>query len=77
MNKSRRERLKDSIPMISKLMDVIESIRDEEQESLDSLPGNLSESERAMRMEEIIDSLDEACNNLDDINATINDIIYG
>ena len=77
MNKSRRERLKDSIPMLSKLMGIIESIRDEEQESLDSLPDNLSESERAMRMEEIIDSLDEACSNLDDINTTINDIIYG
>ncbi len=77
MNKSRRERLKDSIPMLSKLMGIIESIRDEEQESLDSLPDNLSESERAMRMEEIIDSLDEACSNLDDINTTISDIIYG
>lgn len=75
MNKTRRKILKNGISYICKAMEIVESVKDEEQESLDSLPDSLAGSGRATEMEGYIDSLDEACNSLDEAISIINDIV--
>lgn len=75
MNKTRRKILKDGISYICKAMDIVESVKDEEQDSLDSLPDSLAESNRATEMEGYIDSLDEAYNSLEEVISIIEDIV--
>ena len=53
MNKSRRKRL-------STIWNELESIAEEEQDALDSLPENLQCSDKAEQMEEAIEAIEEA-----------------
>lgn len=75
MNKARRKRLDDVIEQLEKfdemrqdIMALIEDIQNEEQECLDSLPDNLSESERAEKMGEAIDNMQSAYDELDNLD---------
>ena len=74
MNKARRKILKDGVFYINKAMEIVENVKDEEQESLDSLPDGLVGSSRATEMEGYIDSLDEAYNSLEEVISIIDDI---
>lgn len=76
MNKTRRqaidkikERIEKELPSdtINSILEDIEALRDEEQESLDNMPENLQGSERYETSEAAVDSLDEAYNTLDEI----------
>lgn len=94
MNNARRKSLKSLIKQLNDLAEgfealkndseeicyAIEEIRDEEQDSFDNLPEGIQESSRGERMEEVIDTLDEAISNLeyldiDDIISYINETI--
>ena len=75
MNKQRRTKLKGIVADISRIMNNIESVKDDEQESLDSLPDSLADSSRASEMENNIDLLEEACSGLEDAASIINDVI--
>lgn len=74
MNKARRKMLKESILYLSKAMEMIESVRDEEEESLDSLPDSFAGSARATEMEDNIDALEEICENLEESVSGLSDI---
>ena len=75
MNKQRRAQLQKVVNMIADARELLEEIRDDEQEAFDNLPIGIQESERGEQMDsyvylmgEIIDSLDDhECNLTDDI----------
>ena len=67
MNANRRKNISQIIDKIAELdslkqqiSEMIEDVRNEEEESLDCLPESLQESERGEKMQEAIDNLDNA-----------------
>lgn len=64
MNKDRRKKLKDAIVMLSGAYNIIETLLDQEQSSLSSVPDNLSSSERAYQMEENVLLMEDAVDNM-------------
>lgn len=84
MNKTRRQaidkikqRIAEEIPtdIISSILEDIEAIKDEEQESLDNMPENLQGSERYEVSEAAVDSLDEAYSTLEELNDNIQEAL--
>ena len=74
MNKTRRKRLSDAFDLVCQAKEILESVKDEEQESLENLPDNFRNSERGEEMEGYIEMLDEVFNYLDDANSVIEQI---
>jgi len=80
MNKQRRKEIDQVINSLmsidlENIKDAIQMIVDDEQQSLDELPENLQESERAGTMQEAIDSLEQANYEVDNIESSITDTI--
>jgi biotin operon repressor len=78
MNKQRRKDIDQAINSLmsielEEIKDAIQMIVDDEQQSLDELPENLQESERAGTMQEAIDSLEQAGYEVDNIESAITD----
>lgn len=78
MNKQRRKEIDQAINSLmsidlENIKDAIQMIVDDEQQSLDELPENLQESERAGTMQEAIDSLEQANYEIDNIETAITD----
>lgn len=67
MNKDRRKRILAISLRVEQLMQDLEEIKDEEQESLDNMPENLQESQRYYSMSEAIDYLDAAYDDMNDV----------
>lgn len=74
MNRSRRKKLSDAFDLVCQAKDILESVKEEEQESLENLPDNFRYGERGEEMEGYIEMLDEAFNYLDDANSVIEQI---
>ena len=75
MNKERRKKIDDVIQKINifqntleELQEMIEEIRDEEQESLDNIPENLQGSERYEAVENSLYNLEDAIEWFDNID---------
>lgn len=66
MNNSRRAEIDEIVEVLSEAKTSIECIRDDEQDSLDSMPENLEGSERYAKMEAAVDHLDDAIDSLCD-----------
>ena len=64
MNNQRRIRLRESSSLLSKALRIINAVKDEEQDALDNFPENLQNSERYTAMEDAIDNLDDAIENI-------------
>lgn len=75
MNKSRRKSLSDAVDILSAAYAVVDSAREDEQDCLDSVPENLSDSEMATRFEECIDYLDNAISAIEEAIENINNAI--
>lgn len=60
MNKARRAKIKSAADQLERISELVESIRDDEQDYYDNIPENLQESERAGNSEAAIDALDAA-----------------
>lgn len=67
MNGKRREKLRRASEYLGFAKELIEKALDEEQDTLDNLPENLSESDRAAKMENAVDSLEDASSGIDDV----------
>lgn len=75
MNKQRRKELADILAKLEDLENLraeikerLEDVRNEEQEALDNLPEAFQTGERGEQMQEYIDALDEAIDNLDEFD---------
>jgi vacuolar-type H+-ATPase subunit E/Vma4 len=71
MNKQRRAKLYQAINLLDNASEIIEAAVDEEQDCLDNMPENLQDSDRCAVMEDAIDCLNAA---IDDI-ASVKDSI--
>ena len=74
MNKQRRKRLDEAFDLIESAKEILEEVKDEEQEAFDNLPEQFQSSERGEEMEGYIEMLDEAFGYLDDANSAIEQI---
>ena len=74
MNKQRRKRLEEAFNMIGQAKDILEEVKDEEQEAYDNLPESFQNGERGEEMQGYIEMLEEAWNYLDDANSVVEQI---
>lgn len=74
MNKERRKTISNIIIHLESSRSDIENLLTLEQESLDALPENMQEGERANTISEAITALEEAADTLDNIISTLGDI---
>ena len=75
MNKARRKELERACQLLNDAKDIIEEVRDEEQECFDNMPEGIQYSERGDQMQENIDTLDSVSSDLDDTIGYVNDVI--
>ena len=75
MNNQRRIKLREVNIYINSILNMIESVRDDEESAFDNMPENLQGSNRAFEMEENIDYLDDAIDYLNDAVNSIEEII--
>ena len=74
MNAMRRKQLVKAIQMIYDAQEIIEMVKDEEQDSYDNLPEGIQDSERGETMYENIDTLGEISDNLIDMTTELEDM---
>lgn len=74
MNAMRRKHLARAIQMIYDAQEIIEMVKDEEQDSYDNLPEGIQDSERGETMYENIDTLGEISDNLIDMTTELEDM---
>ena len=66
MNKKRRENIAKAVAILTTAFQIVESIRDEEQDCIDNMPENLEYSERYEKMENAVDKLDDAMSSIEE-----------
>jgi len=59
MNKARRKEIARAIELIEEAREILENVRDEEQDAFDNMPESIQSSERGEAMEEYISILDD------------------
>lgn len=74
MNAMRRKQLAKAIQMIYDAQEIIEMVKEEEQDSYDNLPEGIQDSERGETMYENIDTLGEISDNLIDYTTTLEEM---
>lgn len=74
MNAMRRKQLAKAIQMIYDTQEIIEMVKDEEQDSYDNLPEGIQDSERGETMYENIDTLGDISDNLIDYTTTLEEM---
>ena len=65
MNKSRRKEIEKAMELLEEAQGIIESCRDEEQDSYDNLPESIQDGERGQSMDEAISALDDCVENIE------------
>ena len=75
MNKQRRKYLAEAVEKLSEAMSIVEDVRNDEQDAFDNMPESLQYCERGEQMEEYIDNLDGAYDNISDVADALQEII--
>lgn len=75
MNKTRRKELENAMVLIRQAMEIVETVRDDEQEAYDSLPAGIQDSDRGEQMDENINDMDSVVEELDSQIDILEDII--
>lgn len=65
MNKARRKEIARAIELMDEAREILEAVKDEEQEAFDNMPESLQCSERGETMEEYIGTLEDVVYNLE------------
>lgn len=65
MNKQRRKEIAKAIDLIKQAREILETVKDEEQEAFDNLPESIQYSERGETMEEYISTIEDFLEYLD------------
>ena len=74
MNRQRRKKLTEAFEKITEVMDILESVKSEEEESYENRPDNFRDGDRGEEMQNYIDMIEEAYGYLDDANSVIEQI---
>ena len=76
INAARRKEIERAIDLLYQAKEIIENVRDDEQDAYDNMPESLQYSERGERMSENVDALDNAADyDIEDIITKLNEII--
>lgn len=65
MNKQKRKDLSNAVALLTQAWGIVESVLEEEQDSLDSFPEGLQGNPRYEKMESAVDNLVEASDDID------------
>lgn len=74
MNRQRRKRLTEAFEKVAEAMEILEAVKEEENESYENLPDNFRDGDRGEEMQGYIEMLEEAYGYLDDANSVIEQI---
>lgn len=75
MNKQRRKKIEKLIDELDSIYRDLDEINDEEQSSFDNLPESFQEGEKCQRMEEIINTIDEVKQSIEDSIGQLQEIL--
>jgi len=75
MNNQRRKQLAEVIRSIEDARNLLETIKDEEQEAYDNMPESLQEGEKGSAMSEKIDSMESVFDDLERAVDSLNEVI--
>lgn len=67
MNKERRDRLSDVIASLEEAKDLLEDVKNDEQDAFDNMPVGLQCSERGSKMEDYIELMEDAGDQIDNV----------
>ena len=74
MNRQRRKRLTEAFEKVAEAMEILEAVKEEENERYENLPDNFRDGDRGEEMQGYIEMLEEAYGYLDDANSVIEQI---
>ena len=77
MNKARRKKIQHALDLLQQATEILAEVNDEEDEAFNNLPESIQESERGAQMEEYMETIDDAINEVDDIKANLEEIVEG
>ena len=75
MNNKRRKELRRAIEMIETALDIVNQVKDEEEDSMYNYPENLQGTETYETMETAVDTMDDAISNIDDGISSLNEAV--
>lgn len=67
MNKERRDRLSEVIASLEEAKDLMEDVKNDEQDAFDNMPVGLQCSERGSKMEDYIELMEDAGDQIDNV----------
>jgi hypothetical protein len=74
MNKARRNRLHAAMRQITSLYELLDQLKDEEQEAYDNLPDSIQEGERGGIMEDAMNSIDDSMGYLEEAKDSLEEV---
>ena len=75
MNNKRRKELRRAIEIIETALDIVNQVKDEEEDSMYNYPENLQGTETYENMETAVDTMDNAISNIDDGISSLNEAV--
>lgn len=75
MNKARRKTLAEAMDLLYRAKDILEGVRDEEEEAFNNIPENLEGSDRYMAAEETLDTISEAYDSLEEMLENLEEVL--
>ena len=75
MNAKRRKRLEDALSLLEQAIDIINEIRDEEEDAYNNLPEGIKESERGEQMSVNVSTLEDAATSIEEAAGSINETL--
>lgn len=75
MNNKRRKELRRAIDMIETALDIVNSVKDEEEDAMCNYPENLQGTEIYENMETAVDTMEDVVSNIDDGISSLNDAV--
>jgi DNA repair ATPase RecN len=73
MNKNDRKELEKALALLGEAQEIIDAIKDGEQEKFDNLSEGLQQTEKGQKFEEIVSTLEDAWNSIDEAVGSINE----
>ena len=74
MNKQKRKRLGEAFDLISQAEEILEEVKEEEEDGYDNLPDSFRDGEKGEAMQNCVEMMDEVIGYLQDANSVIEQI---
>ena len=74
MNRERRARLRQAVELFNRGTEVLEDVLADEEAALDSMPENLQGSDRYATLEENVETISQAIDDITEITENISDL---